>query len=471
MAFFNFSSLERKGMKYKLLVAFSLMSIIPLLIMAYIVTNYIFPNLSDEMLQISAIVAFSLWVAAMGYFLARQIIMPVLNLALETKIIADGQFDSKIAMGNRDDELGDIAKAVNTMTGKIRGYISELQDYSKQTAALNVKIHRKVLTLTNLMRLGDLIGSGAPFTEVLEFAAERIAGEVYGGFSIVFMKEKSGNFTLQVLHNNSGNDIPASEIHSEFGGLTKLFSKSEYLIIDSKVNKESWHKAIKEKFVGMNMVIFPIRDNVGVVGIVVLGNFGNKVEFVDDDIDVLRAFEKELVLGYQSSDAGGRIRATEIVDSVTGFYTITYLKDMLRDELNRSIYYQRPCSVLMVDIDNFKDYCDHFGIGSGDKLLKTISKILDESIPPIGKVARGEFDEFGILLPEINKREAIEVADNIRQKIEKEHFGDNISDMITVSIGVGENPIDGGKAEEVLSKAKENLIKAKTEGKNKVKGF
>ena len=159
------------------------------------------------MLQISAIVAFALWVAAMGYILARQIIIPVLNLALETRIIADGQFDSKITMGKREDELGDIAKAVNIMTGKIRGYISELQDYSKQTAALNIKIHRKVLTLTNLMRLGDLIGSGAPFSEVLEFAAERIAGEMYGGFSIIFIKEKTGNFALQVMQNNSGRDI------------------------------------------------------------------------------------------------------------------------------------------------------------------------------------------------------------------------------------------------------------------------
>ena len=471
MALFNFSSIERKGMRYKLLIAFSLMSIIPLLIMAYFVTNYIFPKISDEMLQISAIVAFALWVAAMGYILARQIIIPVLNLALETRIIADGQFDSKITMGKREDELGDIAKAVNTMTGKIRGYISELQDYSKQTAALNVKIHRKVLTLTNLMRLGDLIGSGAPFSEVLEFAAERIAGEMYGGFSIIFIKEKTGNFALQVMQNNSGRDIPATGIQAEFAGLDKLFSKNEYLIVDLKTNNSSWHKNLKEKFPGMNMVIFPIRDNAGVLGVVVLGNFGNKVEFVDDDIDVLRAFEKELILGYQSSGYGGRVSSTEIVDTITGFYTMTYLKDMLRDELNRSIYYQRPCSVLMVDIDNFRGYCDHFGADAGDKLLKAISKILDENTPPIGKVARGEFDEFGVLLPEINKREAIEVADSIRQKIEEEHFGDNISDKITVSIGVGENPIDGSKSEEVLSKAKENLFKAKTEGKNKVKGF
>jgi len=469
MGFLTAMSLGRKSMRYKLLIAFSLMSVIPLLIMAYFVTNFIFTRLSDMMFQASLLVLFAVWFSLMGYVLAKRIILPVINLAIETKIIANGEYGSKLRIA-RDDELGDIANAVNIMTDKIRGYVGELQEYSQKTAELNVRIHRKVVALTNLMKLGDLISTGTRFKEIADFSAEKIAGEFHGGFCALFMKEKSGEYSLLSLFDNSGKNIDADEIRGKLSLLEPHLMKNEYLSVDSRSSSKAWWKELRGESGRMNAVLFPMKVNNKIEGVIVSGNFAEDLELNDEDVEVLRAFEKEMVLGYQSSMAAEMVKGLEIVDTLTGLYTFTYLEERLDDEINRSVYYQRPCSLIILDVDDLKEYRVRHGASGVDKTLKQIGNLLKGAIPPIGKAAKSGQDEFGILLPEKNKREALDMAEDIRRKIEKMEGLAGGGDRITVSVGVGENPIDGINAADIIARARQYAAKAREEGKNKVVG-
>ncbi|MFH1552639.1 MAG: diguanylate cyclase [Candidatus Omnitrophota bacterium] len=469
MNLFKYLSLGTKSLKYKLMIAFCLMSIVPLLILAYFVSNYIFPHTMADMFETSAIVLFTVWVSFAGYILIKEIITPVISLAIEAKIIAEGQYDTKILL-KREDELGDIATAVNTMTGKMRSYIGELQEYSKKTADLNARVHRKVLTLTNLMRLGDLICSGAGFEEVAGFAAERMAGEVYGGFCAIFRKEKEGRYSPESFFNNSGRDIAAGTIESELYSIEKLLVKKESLLVDSRPAGEPWQKDLRDRLGKINVILVPMKLGGNIVGIIVLGNFADDIKFDSENVDVLMAFAKELVIGYQSSQALEKVKSLEIIDSLTGLYTFSYLKERLEEEISRAVYYQRPCSLIVVTMDDFQKYSDHYGALKTERVMKQVGRLLSEVMPPVGKVARLDQDEFGALLPEMNKRESLELAENIRKKIEEMKFSDAADDRITVSIGVGENPIDGANAEEILAKSRQYVARARQEGKNKVVG-
>ena len=469
MSIFQFLSLKRRSLRYKLLVAFSLMSIIPLLIMAYFVTNFIFKD-TENIFQTTAIVLFTLWIAWSGYILIKEIINPVIDLALETKIIAGGQYDSKILL-RRDDELGDIANAVNSMTGKIRGYIGELQEYSKKTANLNVRIHRKVLTLTNLIRLGDIITTGASFDEIANFATERMARELYGGFGAVFMKEKSGKYFLKSIFDITGKEVATFTLEAELPFMEKLFTRNEYLLVDARPQKKPWQRELKEKLKGMNAIVFPLKANENILGVVMLGNFAEEFSFDDEDVEVLRAFEKELILGYQSSQAYEKVKSMEIVDNLTGLYTYSYLEERLEDEISRAVYYQRPCSLILLKIDEFGRYSDSFGVSKAKNTVRLVAKVLNTSMPPVGKAARFDNDEFGVLLPELNKRESMDIAEDIRKKIESLEISSDPGDKVTVSIGVGENPIDGSSAKEIIAKARYYTEKAVEEGRNRVVGW
>lgn len=462
-------SLGKKSLRYKLLIAFSIMSIIPLLIITYFVTNYVFEDNAGDMFQVSAIVLFCMWLIWAGYIMVKEIINPIIDLAVETKMIADGSVDSKILL-RRDDELGEIATAVNTMTGKMRGYIGELQEYSKKTASLNVRIHRKVLTLTNLMRLGDIISSGAGFEEISNFAAERLAGELYGGFCAIFIKEAIKKYGLKSFMDNSGTNVNIHDFEGELPEIERLFAKNEWLVVDADPLRKPWQQELRQKFEQMNVIMFPMKIKSNVVGVIVLGNFEEGVKFDPEDIEVMRAFENELILGYQSSQTIDKISSLEVVDSLTGLYSFNYIKERLEDEINRAVFYQRPCSFLMINIDNYKDYVTANGVKKGETLLKYVAKLLSEARPPVGKVARLDNDEFGMLVPEMNKREIIELGEKIRSKVEEMEFSKELKGKITVSIGAGENPIDGATATAIVSSARRFLLKAREEGGNRVIG-
>ena len=462
-------SLHRKSLKYKLVIAFALMSVIPLLIMAYFITNFIELDVSD-MFHVGLMVLFAILVAWTGYILIRQVINPIINLAIETKIIAEGQYDSRVFV-NSGDELGDIASAVNSMTGKMRGYIGELQEYGKKTASLNARVHRKVLTLTNLMRLGDLISSGAGFSEVTNFAAERMAGELYGGFCAIFMRNKSGGYVAKSFFNNSGKEISTRDLESKMASVEKLFFKREYLVADSSPKKKPWQNELREKFAHMNVVIVPMKMQSNVVGAILMGNFAESVKFDPEDIDVILAFEKELVLGYQSSQVFEHVKSMDIVDTLTGLYTFAYLEDRLEDEINRAVYYQRPCSLLVLDMDDFDEYVEAQGERRSNTMVQRVAKLLNDNIPSVGKIAKFGDSEFGVLLPEMNKKESIDLAEKVREKVEELSRASGPEEALTVSIGVGENPIDGATAGDVIEKARAYAKKARAEGKNRVVGW
>ncbi len=470
MKAFKGLSVGRKGLQYKLLIAFSLMSIVPLLIMAYVVTQYIFPVSPDSMVQVTAIILFTLWVAWTGFLLAKQLIGPVIELAFETKVIASGQYDARVPT-QEEGELGDIASAVNTMTGRIRGYIGQLQEYSKKTAALNVSIHRKVLTLTNLMKLGDMISSGATFEEIADFASEKLANELYGGFCIILTKGPGGKYSQESFYNDSGRDIDIPSLVVEMPSLEKHFLKHDNLFIDSRPPAKFWQKEMKESLGDdMNVLLFPMKVASDIVGVILLGSFTKDFEFDEEEIDSLRAFEKEVVLGYQSAQAFRRVESIDVVDPVTGLYSLSYLEDRLEDEINRAVYYQRPCSLMVVEVDDFDQYSKSHGKAKSEEVLKKLGSLLSGAVPPVGKVARAEEAEFGILSPEKNKRESLEMAEEIRRRVEEMQLSGEAGDRITVSIGVSENPIDGVNAKEIMARAREYVEKAKAAGKNKVVG-
>jgi diguanylate cyclase (GGDEF)-like protein len=320
------------------------------------------------------------------------------------------------------------------------------------------------------MKLGDLISTGARFKEIADFSTEKMAGELYGGFCAIFMKEKTGDYSLTSSFDNSGKNVAEGNIIKKLPLLEKQFSKNAYLLIDSRPPTEQWQKELREEFSRMNAIFFPMKANNQTIGIIMSGNFAEEVKFSDEDAEVVRAFERELILGYQSSMAANMVKSLEIVDNLTGLYTFSYLEERLEDEINRSVYYQRPCSLIVVDVDDFKEYTEHYGASKAEQALKQVGNLLRGAMSPIGKAARSEHDEFGILLPEKNKREALDLAEDIRKKIEKIEGLVGEDDSITVSIGVGENPIDGVNAKEVIACARQYVAKAKEQGKNRVVG-
>lgn len=167
----------------------------------------------------------------------------------------------------------------------------------------------------------------------------------------------------------------------------------------------------------------------------------------------------------------GVAESLKIKDDLTNLYNERYIKNRLAEEIKRAIIYQRPCSFLIFNIDNFKRYAELYGELTAEMALKRIARIFSESITDIDRAARLGEDEFAILMPEKNKRQALQMAEDMRNRVEFSFKNESDpSKHLTVSGGISENPIDGTTSEEIFSKAKTALVCAKSGGKNKVVG-
>lgn len=168
-----------------------------------------------------------------------------------------------------------------------------------------------------------------------------------------------------------------------------------------------------------------------------------------------------------------RLQEISIRDGLTGIYNRRHFDEVLLAEWKRSIRTQKPLSLLLIDVDNFKKLNDRYGHPDGDECLKKIaeqlSRILRRSSDTL---ARYGGEEFAAILPETTKERARLIADTMRTSVEDlkiANAGSKPSRVVTVSVGVcSENAVLSRPAEQLLNAADAALYRAKKQGRNRV---
>lgn len=158
------------------------------------------------------------------------------------------------------------------------------------------------------------------------------------------------------------------------------------------------------------------------------------------------------------------------IDALTGVYNRRHLSEKIENEISRNNRYCANISVMMVDLDHFKNINDTYGHAAGDQILKIVSKLFKHSIRETDMVARYGGEEFCIILVETPLDEAMFVAEKIRAIIEEATLpmGDNQVIDVTCSIGVAQYHRSMRNSETLIAKADEALYRAKREGRNRV---
>lgn len=159
-----------------------------------------------------------------------------------------------------------------------------------------------------------------------------------------------------------------------------------------------------------------------------------------------------------------------IHDALTSLYTKGYFLERLKEEFKRSSRKNAVFSLLMLDIDLFKNYNDKFGHTAGDIVLKKLSQIINETLSDSGFVAcRFGGEEFCVILIGMGKKEASEAAERLRRRAGDEKIILRRQETaVTVSIGVATFPQDAASEEELMQKADKAMYSAKQKGRNRV---
>ena len=166
-----------------------------------------------------------------------------------------------------------------------------------------------------------------------------------------------------------------------------------------------------------------------------------------------------------------RQRKLAISDGLTGLYNHRHFQERWRREVKRAQRYGQSVSLMLIDVDKFKNFNDTMGHPQGDQLLRNLSLLLRRSVRDVDLVARYGGEEFVIMLPETRKDDAVILAERVRSLVAQhpfEHRDVQPAGRITVSVGVASFPADGTGPSEVLVMADKALYKAKEGGRDRV---
>jgi len=467
--FFKRMSLAPKGLRYKLVIAFSLMSVIPILACAYLIFSYTFPAIWD-LINVAVVVTLSMTVSLLGLVLVRRMVDPVIDMAIEARMIANGEFGREISISS-EDEVGILGESINSMTQKIRLNLDELKSFSQRTKELNVEIHKKVLALSSLLQIGDLIATGSTkLDSILELSVQKVAMILDGGFCVFYMmpKEESVEFLPKAYSNIQEETLLDTTVKSGEGLLGRAMEDKKLLMIDKTTKMTKEIEEFKTSSNIKNAVIIPVYSGKKDFGLLLVGNKQDDYHYKIDDLDLIKIFAKQITIAIENDIWIKKSEELSVKDDLTDLYSKGYISARLDEEIRRAIFYQRPCSFIVFSMDNFKSLRETRGEIVTEDVIKRVAKFIKDNTSPVGKAARISGNEFAMLLPEKNKREAAYIAEDVRKQIEAANFSREGTLKITVSAGVSENPIDGSTREELFKKAAELLANAESMGKNRV---
>jgi diguanylate cyclase (GGDEF)-like protein len=217
------------------------------------------------------------------------------------------------------------------------------------------------------------------------------------------------------------------------------------------------------------LVMVPLKAKDKVNGLILADNFITKDPITKDDIRMLIMLSNQAGLAVENSQLYENTVIRSHSDYLTDLWNHGYFQFMLQKEIEKAKATQTPLSLIMIDIDDFKVYNDTLGHQAGDKILKELAILLKKQSRKMDYVCRYGGEEFTVILPQTDKKEAFLLAERLRSDIEKQVFTHEEilpKKKLTVSIGLACFPEDANTSSEIIAASDKRLYQAKHKGKN-----
>jgi diguanylate cyclase (GGDEF)-like protein/PAS domain S-box-containing protein len=196
------------------------------------------------------------------------------------------------------------------------------------------------------------------------------------------------------------------------------------------------------------------------------------------DITIRKQEEAELLIIKEALEVANRKLQAALTrekqlsntDVLTGLYNRRHLFELAANEFNVAMRYRHPLTIILFDVDDFKQINDTRGHTAGDKALEQFARAAAAQIRAVDVLARYGGDEFIILLPQTNALQAFPVAERIRESIAAQRVAiDKGILKVSASIGIAEirHTLDGESIENIIQRADKALYTAKAAGRNR----
>jgi diguanylate cyclase (GGDEF)-like protein len=205
-------------------------------------------------------------------------------------------------------------------------------------------------------------------------------------------------------------------------------------------------------------------------GVIALGSYQPNA-FDSADMELLSSLAQHITLALDNTVRHAQVEEQARLDSLTGIYNHGHFLKKLAEQAEAAFITKTPLSLIMLDIDFFKQYNDTYGHLVGDRILKTLCTAIKHHIKQSDAVGRWGGEEFVISLPGATGEQALQIAERIGQTMAALKIEDREQRMIpvpTVSQGIAIFPMEADEIYRLIDLADRRLYIAKERGRNQI---
>ncbi|UCB44800.1 MAG: sensor domain-containing diguanylate cyclase [Spirochaetota bacterium] len=335
------------------------------------------------------------------------------------------------------------------------------------------KLQKQIYDLHNLFEISINLTSILDPVKLIQSSMLLIIGQLRIDQVIIFLpSRKAGNPNVfyPVYSKGFSKDLWKGFYLSLKDPVLDMFGEKVLALdlssIEQKLFNERWHKLINN---GIKMIA-PIIPRKMVKGVIAVGQKINKEPFSQSEQELFSLLAHFISVAVANSILYQKMERISITDGMTELYNYRYFKRRLDYEVVRASRYNHCLSLVLFDVDYFKNYNDTLGHPAGDAALKKVAMILRSMIRKSDIPVRYGGEEFCVILPEGTTETGLVFAERLRKQIEAYRFEREEvqpGGTLTVSLGVASFPKHADSAQQLVKEADAALYRAKGLGRNR----
>jgi len=430
----------------------------------------------------------------LSFTIRFYVVKPIDTLLSMIQSVEKGNFLVRAEV-KRDDEVGILSRGFNNMLKKITDLLvsqleqerqvvamqqelkfkTELESKSNEILQINQSLQKKLNELSLLIELSSALNSSLELDDILESLVSILHKKMnYLGLVVLLWDENEQLLRIKRAFGYDDEDDLKNMTFKKGEGISgRVVESGEMILVQDTTHDPRFLHYKGKQIIDGSFLSIPMKFKGEIIGVLNFSRPGVNM-FKDDEIELLKAVSNQAAIAIKNAELYQRTLELSITDALTGLYNRRYFFKRFNEESENAIRYNTGFSVLMIDIDHFKQFNDRFGHKAGDEILKRVSYIFSSRIRKVDIVARYGGEEFVILFPRMKKKEAVDLAEKLRKSVELSKFifdGEPIEQRITISIGVASFPEDTNNGRSIIELADKALYEAKRNGRNQTVAY
>jgi diguanylate cyclase (GGDEF)-like protein len=347
----------------------------------------------------------------------------------------------------------------------IAGQAMITADSTERLRAQSERLAQQVANQRELLRVTESILGTLDTQTLLHEIAERLATLIFfDNIGVDVYDHEAGVLRPIFVRGSDAANYLGSTISDQTGVGGYVVRKGEAQLVPDELADHRVVARFSPAPRSGALIVAPLRSRDRVTGLLTVERVGEGVTFSEEEFELVKLFAGHVAIALQNAETHRAVEIRAQTDALTGLKNHGALTDHIRRSVGRGDSF----ALLMLDLDQFKDFNDHSGHEAGNVLLSRVAGVLRDACRESDEIFRYGGDEFAIMLPATSLEGATHVARKVRAAVHRLSGGRRGSPRVTCSVGVAVYPLDAADAGSILVAADRALYVAKRRGRDQI---